>query len=442
MKRVFRSLILRVIFAPGYRSFRRFMAEFWRRITLRNHVIQVFLQVDDPYSYLLSYYLQFVARDYEVDIRVYLSQALPDEFMPQPALLAEYAARDCHLLAKELGIAFLDIGDTPVVEHRRALLDFLAGEQEQADFQETLHQALSLYWRGNTEGVSRLIAHRQPGSGEADTLVSNNQSLLRKLGHYSSATVFYAGEWYWGIDRLAYLLTRLDGLGANKEPTAELASMMQTMQLSLPAAVPASAKNLPSLEMYCSFRSPYSYLALHRTYEIADAFGLQLDLRPVLPMVMRGLPVPREKLMYIVKDAVREAARLDVPFGQISDPLGIGAERCMAVFYYAKAEGKEREYMLSAGRAIWSDGVDVATDEGMRIVTECAGLFWPDVVKAMRSDDWRAAVQGNRESLTEAGLWGVPSFVIGDMALWGQDRDWLLARQIEDMCLGEDGILI
>ena len=442
MKRKLRSLILRVILAPGYRSFRRFTAEFWRRITLRKHVIQVFLQLDDPYSYLLSHYLQFVTRDYEVDIRVYLSQALPDEFMPQPALLAEYAARDCKLLARELAIEFLDRGDTPVVEHRRALLDFLAGEQGRADFQQTLHQALSLYWRGDAEAVSRLIGHRQQGSGEADTLVSNNQSLLRKLGHYSCATVFYAGEWYWGIDRLAYLCTRLDGLRANKEPAAELASMLQVMQLSLPAAVPTSARSLPPLEMYCSFRSPYSYLALQRTFDIADAFGLKLDLRPVLPMVMRGLAVPQKKLIYIVKDATREAQRLNVPFGRFSDPVGTGAERCIAVFYYAKSEGKEREFLLSASRGIWSEATDVATDEGMRRVTERAGLFWPDVIAAMANDDWREAVNENRESLTDAGLWGVPGFIIGDVALWGQDRDWLLTRQIEDMCMSGDGILV
>ena len=62
--------------------------------------------------------------------------------------------------------------------------------------------------------------------------------------------------------------------------------------------------------------------------------------------------------------------------------------------------------------------------------------------QALSCDDWREAVEGNRKSLTEAGLWSVPSFVIGDVALWGQDRHWLLARQIEDMCLGGNGILV
>jgi 2-hydroxychromene-2-carboxylate isomerase len=169
---------------------------------------------------------------------------------------------------------------------------------------------------------------------------------------------------------------------------------------------------------------------------------VKLDIRPVLPMVMRGLKVPGKKLLYIVKDANREAERLEVPFGKFCDPLGKGTERCIAAFYYAKSEDKEREFALSAGRAIWAEGIDVASDEGMRTVTERAGLFWPDVVTAMNDESWRETVQTNRDALTEVGLWGVPDFVIGDVALWGQDRDWLLARQLEDMCLDTDGFLV
>lgn len=444
MKRKQQTWYLRIILAPGYRRLRRLLAEVRRLLTFRRHLIRVFLQIDDPYSYLLSHYLRYLVATYKIELRIYLGQALQSEFMPQPALLAEYATRDCRLLARELGIPFLDRGDTPVFEHRRALLDFLAEEQGQDDFQETTHAALSAYWRGDAEAAARLVANLRPDQSDTNVLIAKNQLLLRKLGHYSSASMHYAGEWYVGVDRLMHLCARLDTLRARRkgEPAAEFASLVQASQLTLPGAVPDSAKHLPSLEMYHSFRSPYSYLALPRIFEIADAFGITLDIRPVLPMVMRGLPVPRQKILYIVKDASREAERLGIPFGNVCDPLGTGAERCIAVFYYARSQGKQREFMLSAGRAIWSEAIDVATDDGMRVATERAGLFWPDVLEAMSREDWRENCQKNRDALTEAGLWGVPCFVIGDVALWGQDRDWLLARQIEDMCHDGEGILI
>lgn len=438
-----RSRVLTLLLDRRYRAARRFLAEWRRRLTFKPHVMQVFLQLDDPYSYLLSYYLAEVAKQYRVELRFYLSQALRSEFMPEPGMLAEYALADCKLLAAEFGLPFLDKGTTPVVEHRRVLLDFLAEEQVEPDFADTFTQALSTYWRGDTEGASRIISRPETERPDTSVLIGQNQLLLRKLGHYNSAMMLYGGEWYWGVDRLPYLLRRLDGLGANRggERSEMLAALAQATQLQLPAAVPRMAERLPPLQMFHTFRSPYSYIALKRAMNIAEAFGLILQIRPVLPLVMRGLPVPKQKLRYIVSDANREAERVGVPFGRIADSVGPGVERCMAVFEYAREQGREREFVLAAGTGIFAAAIDVSTDEGMREVTERAGLFWPEVVKAMNDDSWKVAADENLAALNEAGLWGVPSFVIGNVVMWGQDRDWLLARRIEDLCESGEGIL-
>lgn len=439
------SLYLSLIFNPHYRRFRRLLSEVKRQLTFKPHVVSVFLQIDDPYSYLLSHYLPLVASQYKnIELRYFLCQALRHEYMPAPEMLAEYAPMECRLLAREFGVPFLDKGDAPVVEHRRDLLDFLADEQGEEDFNESFRLALSTYWRGDTEGVERLLGRPQPSRPDTNILISQNQQLLRKLGHYNTATMHYAGEWYWGVDRLHYLTSRFDGLRLNRWPeqNADLASLEQARALSLPAAKPGAAANLPPLEMFYSFRSPYSYIALKRSFEIADAFGLKLEVKPVLPMVMRGMAVPKPKLLYIAKDACREAERLRISFGKMFDPVGLGAERCMAAFYYAKAQGRERDFLQAAGKAIWAEGIDVATDEGMEHVAERSGLFWPELKAALTLDDWRSKVEEHRQIMTEAGVWGVPSFKIGEIALWGQDRDWLLTRMIEDMCHTGDGIMV
>lgn len=442
-QRDIRSRYLTLVLSPRYRTIRRVLAEVKRLAMFKRHKVHVFLQLDDPYSYLLSHYLLKVQETYKVQLHFYLSGALRSEFMPQPALQAEYALADCKMLAREFGLPMLDKGEIPAVEFRRPLLDFLAEEYDQDDFVETFSMALECYWRGDPEDCARLIGKQQPRSSDTDVLISKNQLLLRKLGHYSSAVMLYAGEWYWGVDRLHYLTSRLDALRLRRkdEDGEELASLEQAMQMNLPAQVPAKATSLSSLEMFYSFRSPYSYLALKRMYAIANAFGLKLEIRPVLPMVMRGLPVPKQKQMYIIKDANREAERNGIAFGKIFDPLGQGVERCLAVLEYAREQSREREFLLTVGHATWALGIDIATDEGMRRVTEKAGLFWPDVMAAMQDEAWKARAEENGESMLESGIWGVPCLRIGSCALWGQDRTWLLARQIEDMCQDGDGIL-
>jgi 2-hydroxychromene-2-carboxylate isomerase len=243
---------------------------------------------------------------------------------------------------------------------------------------------------------------------------------------------------------LHYLLERLDELGVARSDAQNriLSSLGQAMQVTLPVAPPTAAKRLPPLELFHSIRSPYSYLSLARAFEIADAFGLELKVRPVLPMVMRGMKVPVLKLLYIVKDAAREAARRGIAFGNIADPVGAGAERCLAVFYYAESEKRGRDFLLNAGEAIWDKTIDVATDAGMRKVTGKTGLLWPDVKAAINDDAWRDAVDNNRESMMASGTWGVPTLRMGDFIAWGQDRDWLLVRHIEELCDTGDGILV
>ena len=84
------------------------------------------------------------------------------------------------------------------------------------------------------------------------------------------------------------------------------------------------------------------------------------------------------------------------------DPVGDGAERCIAAFYYAKTQNRHYDFLLEAGKAIFSEAIDVATDEGMQIVAERAGLFWPELQEGMKNDEWRHEAKKNREILSEA----------------------------------------
>lgn len=439
-----RSKLVSLLVSEKTQTLKRSLAESGRKLGRRAHIVSVFLELDDPYSYLLAHYLPDLAAAYDIELRYYLTQSCTDTaHRPEPEMLAVYADQDCARLAAELGVPFLDKGAAPAVEHRRALIDTLAASIGTPDFGSELLAAIASYWRGDSEGVARRLSGAGI-TGEGDAMLAENQKRLQELGHYNSATLHYAGEWYWGVDRLHYLLERLDALGARHEsaPIARLASIRQVMQTTLPVAPPGAARDLPSLELFYSFRSPYSYLCLQRVFAIADAFKLQLVVRPVLPMVMRGMQVPQRKLAYIAKDTSREARRLDIPYGQFADPVGVGVERCLAVFFYAQGERRERDFLLHAGEAIWSRAIDVATDKGMRKVTGRCGLFWPDVLTAMEDESWRQNVEENRESMFDSGSWGVPTIRLGDYVVWGQDRDWLLARHIEELCDTGEGILI
>ncbi len=176
------------------------------------------------------------------------------------------------------------------------------------------------------------------------------------------------------------------------------------------------------VEFFFSFRSPYSYLAGPRAFALPERFDIELAFRGVIPMVMRGQKVPREKGLHTLRDVAREADRLGMAFGRIHDPLGAGAIRCLVVSEHAVDVGREREFVLGASRAIWGEAVDVATDAGLRGVCERAGLSWADARAALDDPAMLARVEANTRALGDLGHWGVPVFAFGDELFWGQDR--------------------
>jgi 2-hydroxychromene-2-carboxylate isomerase len=176
------------------------------------------------------------------------------------------------------------------------------------------------------------------------------------------------------------------------------------------------------VDFFYSFRSPYSYLAAPRAFALADRYGVEVAFHGVIPMVMRGQSVPREKGLHTLRDVAREADRLGLPFGRIHDPVGAGAMRCLLVAQHAVDAGREREFVLSAGRGIWSEAVEVASDTGLRLVCERAGLDWVACAAALDDPALRERVHADTAALEALGHWGVPVLVVGDELFWGQDR--------------------
>ena len=176
------------------------------------------------------------------------------------------------------------------------------------------------------------------------------------------------------------------------------------------------------VEYFFSFRSPYSYLSAPRVFDLPRRYDVELVWRGVRPMAMRGQPLPRAKQLYILRDAAREADRLGLPFGRIYDPLGEGVWRCLSVAELANERGRLADFVTTAARGIWGEGLDVSKDAPLRELCERAGLDWKECSRAIETAEYRERVESNTAALAELGHWGVPTLVFDHQAYWGQDR--------------------
>ncbi len=241
---------------------------------------------------------------------------------------------------------------------------------------------------------------------------------------------WYAGEWYWGVDRLHHLECRLAALGAGRSGSA-------CFPRPLLDPGPIRDDGRLKLEIFPSLRSPYTAMIFERSLALAREANVAVVLRPVMPMVMRGVPAPAAKGMYIFLDTKREADALGVPFGNMYDPIGRAVVRGFSLWPFAREEGREAEYIAAFLRAAFIEGRPTGTDAGLRHVVEAAGLSWEAARPHLDSPECREELERNRVLLyEELGLWGVPSYRLrgpageSDLCVWGQDRLWLVAAEI------------
>ena len=465
------------LLGEGRRNKVRARAERDRQRRGEPHRIEFFHQVDDPYSHLLAQALVKLQERYEVHVATWLVEPPEDWAAPARALLDSYSLVDARRLAVKAGLqpsseerpgpekvldvqrelaatlpASADPGSKATLEAAVAVGEWLwemesdasqAAGGDEADLAEPSGSRPEPGWRGSAPPANQSVrpssgarmAGRRTQWAESPGTDSTLKAALRagterraELGHYLGGTCFYGGEWTWGIDRLGYLEERLADLGARRpDAAAESDTPIYEQPRLLEEPVPAEAlegADLPDLHFFASFRSPYTWISTERVIRLAEAFDVNLRIRFVLPMVMRGLPVKRSKRVYILLDAAREARRNGVQFGPVSDPVGKPVERGYSLLPWAIDQGKGIEYLRSFMTLVWSQAVDAGSDRGLRKIVEGAGLDWAEGRGCLDDPAWREEAERNREELFDLGLWGVPSFRVGSVAVWGQDRLW------------------
>jgi len=412
--------------SPTRRRLARDMAAFSARLRGERPTVRYFHQADDPYSHLAVQMLPRLRARYGVEIDPYLVPPPEDSAAPDRERLRAYGLRDAARLARARGLGFPTGATLPSAEDVRRLQVVLADALERGRFEDVASAAGAALWSGDSKTLAGMAAW---ASGQdldlCGDLLNFSEDRRAQLGHYLGGMFHFEGEWFWGVDRLGWLEARLAARGLDHEPGAP------PLAPALEPTLGATTGLGPTIEAWFSFRSPYSWLVMPRIRQLAQSHGAKLKLRPILPMVMRGLAVPRVKTLYIALDCKREAERLGLPFGKIVDPVGAGAERALAVLHHAIDLGLGEDFAESGLKAAFADGLALAEDGGLYAAARRAGLNDAQTATALADDSWRDRVEINRAALLDAGLWGAPSFrVSGQEAHWGQDRLWMLEEDI------------
>ncbi len=426
------SKVMTRMWRPEAIARRRAKAERKRQRAGEPHRVSYFHQLDDGYSHLAAQTLRPLLERYDIELDFQLVSAQHDRNLPEPELLLRLSRTDSAKVAPHYGLRFPEnakAADPALVSLGQRILA-RAEASNAPELAVTVGDAL---WASDAAGMEALAdAHGAVDAASADARVAGGNALRAKRGHYSGAMFHYGGEWYWGVDRLYHLENRLVDLGASRARDEALLAPRPEIEFG-----PLRDDGSLTFEIYPSLRSPYTSLIFDHAVRLAEETGVRTVMRPVLPMVMRGVPATRQKGFYIFSDAAREARALGLDWGRIADPIGDPVRNAYSLYPWAVEQGKGTALLSSFLHAAFFDGVPTNARAGLRTVVESAGLSWDEAEKILGNRDWEDAFEANRLAMYDFGSWGVPSFRLLDeagrevLALWGQDRLWLFSREIQ-----------
>ncbi len=198
------------------------------------------------------------------------------------------------------------------------------------------------------------------------------------------------------------------------------------------------------IDVFWSFRSPWSYLATPRLHRWQQDMNLEVRFRPVLPIAIRT-PEFFESVNplwfpYFMRDLRRVADFLELPLTW-PDPDPVASRRAEGQLpdydvpqphihrltrlgVLAEERGHGLDFAHETSALIWGGTKEWHEGEHLAKATARAGLDLAELDEAAASETERldAAIETNQADHEAAGHWGVPTCVFRGEPFFGQDR--------------------
>lgn len=196
-----------------------------------------------------------------------------------------------------------------------------------------------------------------------------------------------------------------------------------------------------SVDFWFEFASTYSYPAAMRIEDVAARRGVPIRWRPfLLGPIFKSLGwndspfnLQIAKGRYMWRDLERVCAQLELAFEKptVFPRNGLLAARVACAHEHAPWLPA---FVRAAYRANFAKDLDISARE---VVAQCLVEAGQDAITALARADEPAAKDALRQQTEQAirlGLFGAPSFTVGEELFWGNDRlehaiAWCAARQ-------------
>lgn len=198
---------------------------------------------------------------------------------------------------------------------------------------------------------------------------------------------------------------------------------------------------MAEMTFWYSIGSTYSYLTVMRIDAYAAARGVRVEWRPFnvrwLMTEQNNIPFKGKpaKSAYMWRDIERRARKYGLP-ATIPAPYPLeNLVLANQVALLGMQEGWGRAYTRAAYQAWFVDGQPAGSEPNLSQSIAAAGQDPGRVIPEAQGKAVQDALARQSRKAMELGIFGVPSFVVGDEVFWGDDRledaaDWALTGKL------------
>lgn len=184
---------------------------------------------------------------------------------------------------------------------------------------------------------------------------------------------------------------------------------------------------LKRLEFFFDFGSPTTYLAHTQMPAIAKRTGAEVVYRP---MLLGGVfkatgnqspAVIAAKSKWMDGDLKAFARRYDVPYAR-NPWFPVNTMMLMRGAIAMQKEGRLAPYADAVFRAMWVEPQNLNDPQVVGAVLAKAGFEPKQMLAAVEAQDVKDELRKNTEEAVSRGVFGAPTFFVGDRMFFGQDR--------------------
>lgn len=197
-----------------------------------------------------------------------------------------------------------------------------------------------------------------------------------------------------------------------------------------------------TLELIFDFGSPNAYLCMKVLPELLDRTGADLHITPCLlggifkatgnkaPMIQYA-DAPA-KLAYENLEMRRFIEKHGLSKFRLNPHFPVNTLTIMRGAIVADEEGVIDDYIDAVNRAMWEDGLKMDDTEVIATFLSANGFDGPALLARTQEPEIKAKLVANTEAAVARGVFGIPTFFVGDAMFFGKDR----LPQVEEALLG------